>query len=185
MMKCVLVRQDTTASSFLQPLSIHIKERLCENKKRRRLSAKKGRIPEPDHIALRLPVSRTVRKKTVLFKPPSMWYFVMAAQQIKIGKESKWTQGAPVRRPLQCLSELAAGMQKPSTVMEKKINHLTWPLDEKLYSETLNLHSQRSLILLSQQPSILTSLQFNTHLSRKDQEFLQWEVQRQKASELC
>lgn len=50
----------------------------------------------------------------------------------------------------------------------KKINYLTWPLDETLYSETLNLHSQRSLILLSQQPSTLTSLQFNTDLSRKD-----------------
>lgn len=51
----------------------------------------------------------------------------------------------------------------------KKISYFTWPPGaEKLYSETLNLHSQRSLVSLSQLPSTLTSLQFNTDLLRKD-----------------
>jgi len=39
MMRCFLVRKDTIECSLLQPFSIHIKERLCENTTRRWPSA--------------------------------------------------------------------------------------------------------------------------------------------------
>lgn len=36
------------------------------------------------HLGLRLPASRTVRPYILLFKPPSLWYFVTAAEKTNI-----------------------------------------------------------------------------------------------------
>ena len=47
---------------------------------RRRLLLTSQKANPPQNLTLRLPNSRTMNKYTSAVKPPSLWYFVMAAK---------------------------------------------------------------------------------------------------------
>lgn len=56
----------------------------------RRLSSNQGASPQTEsNHDLGLPVSKTWRNKQVLFKPPSLWQFVRAAQTKTLSKKKK------------------------------------------------------------------------------------------------